>query len=70
MKEACFCGRVDDLENREPVLDRDGERALRCSGCGHLDYLRWLPSDVRLLVLREADERRPDSARHVGERAA
>lgn len=70
MREACFCGREDDLENREPVLDRDGERALWCSGCGHLDYLRWLPSDVRLLVLAEADERHLDSVRHAGERAA
>jgi hypothetical protein len=53
MKEVCFCGSVDDLENREPVLDRDGERALRCSCCGHLEYLRWLPKDIRLLVLED-----------------
>jgi hypothetical protein len=68
MREACFCGRVEDLENREPVLDSDGEWSLRCSGCGHLDYLRWLPSDIRLLALAEADERHPDSAWHPGER--
>ncbi len=70
MREACFCGRVDDLENREPVLDGNGERALRCSGCGHLDYLRWLPAGVRLLVLDGADKRSPGSARYVRERAS
>jgi hypothetical protein len=70
MKEVCFCGSVDDLENREPVLDRDGEQALQCSGCGHLDYLRWLPNDIRLLILAEADERNPGSAGYAGERAA
>ncbi len=64
MREACRCGRVDDLENREPVLDSDGERALRCPGCGHLDYLRWLPNDIRLLVLE--DEFNPGSARCAG----
>jgi hypothetical protein len=63
MKEVCFCGNVDDLENREPVLDRDGEQALQCSGCGHLDYLRWLPNDIRLLVLE--DEFNLDPARYA-----
>lgn len=63
MKEDCFCGRVEDLENREPVLDGDGERALRCPGCGHLEYLRWLPDNIRLLVLE--DEFSPDSARYA-----
>jgi hypothetical protein len=53
MKEACLCESADDLENREPILDGDGERALRCPGCGHLEYLRWLPNDIRLLVLED-----------------
>ena len=53
MSEDCFCDRGDDLEHREPVLDGDGERALRCPGCGHLEYLRWLPNDIRLLVLED-----------------
>jgi hypothetical protein len=53
MKEYCFCGGGDDLEYREPVLDGDGERALRCPGCGDLEYLRWLPNDIRLLVLED-----------------
>ncbi|MBA3475043.1 MAG: hypothetical protein H0T57_17780 [Rubrobacter sp.] len=60
MKEYCFCGGEDDLEYREPVLDGDGEQALRCPGCGHLEYLRWLPNDIRLLVLE--DEFNPGSA--------
>ncbi|MCA1715599.1 MAG: hypothetical protein LC781_01650 [Actinobacteria bacterium] len=63
MKEACLCGSADDFENREPVLDKDGERALRCPGCGHLEYLRWLPNDIRLLVLE--DEFNPGSARYA-----
>ncbi len=63
MKEDCFCGRAGDLEHREPVFDRDGERALRCPGCGHLEYLRWLPNDIRLLVLE--DEFGPVSARYA-----
>jgi hypothetical protein len=53
MREVCFCGSVNDLKNRQPVLDRDGERALQCPGCGHLEYLRWLPNDIRLLVLED-----------------
>lgn len=53
MKEDCFCGGGNDLEYREPVLDGDGERALRCPGCGDLEYLRWLPNDIRLLVLED-----------------
>ncbi len=65
MIEDCFCGRGDDLENREPVLDRDGEQALRCCGCGHLDYLRWLPNSVRLLILAEADELSSGPGRHT-----
>lgn len=64
MKEDCFCGGGDDLEYREPVLDGNGERALRCPGCGDLDYLRWLPNDIRLLVLE--DEFNPGSARYAG----
>lgn len=63
MKEACLCGSANDLEHREPVLDGDGERALRCPGCGHLEYLRWLPNDIRLLVLE--DEFDSGSARYA-----
>ena len=53
MKEYCFCGGGSDLEYWESVLDGDGERALRCPGCGDLEYLRWLPNDIRLLVLED-----------------
>lgn len=63
MKEDCFCGGGNDLEHRVPVLDRDEERALRCPGCGHLEYLRWLPNDIRLLVLE--DEFGPGSAHYA-----
>jgi hypothetical protein len=42
MRETCFCGRTDEVSNREPVLDADGKWALRCPECGHVDYLEWL----------------------------
>jgi hypothetical protein len=52
MREACFCGRVEDLENREPVLDSDGEWSLRCAGCrapsGSLSWQRRT-SAIRIL---------------------
>jgi hypothetical protein len=39
------------------VLD-DGEWALRCPECGHLDRLEWLSEEARLLVLGLARRRR------------
>lgn len=42
MLEACYCGRMGELEDREPVTTADGEKALRCPECGHMDYLKWL----------------------------
>jgi len=60
VKEDCFCGGENDLEYREPVFDGDGERALRCPGCGHLEYLRWLPKEIRLLVLEDEFSAGPD----------
>jgi hypothetical protein len=47
MLESCFCGRTGEFEDREPVVTRDGERALRCPDCGHLDHLTWLPEEAR-----------------------
>lgn len=64
MNEDCVCELAKDLEHREPVFDEYGERALRCPGCGHLEYLRWLPEDVRLLILD--DEFDAGSARYAG----
>ena len=54
-REDCDC---DDGEfgYREPVLD-DGEWALRCLACGHLDRLGWLSDEARPLVLGLARRR-------------
>lgn len=50
MKEACYCGRTGEIEDREPVLDANGERALRCPVAtgGHLDYLHEFSDEDRL----------------------
>jgi hypothetical protein len=65
MLEACFCGRVGDVEDREPVLDGDGRWALRCLNetCGHLDYLDWLSDEDGFILWGEAKYRR--GMRHV-----
>ncbi len=62
MKEACFCGRTGDVEDRLPVVDGDGRRALECPDCGHTDYLEWLPQESRSPILEEAERRREASA--------
>ena len=61
-----FCGRVDEIEDREPVSLDGGGRALRCE-CGHLERLAWLPSENREEVFEEAKRRKarrgfPDAA--------
>ena len=59
MREVCFCGRVGEIEDREPVV-ADGVPTLRCrsEACGHLDRLDWLPRDALWPILKEAFERR------------
>jgi hypothetical protein len=64
MRESCFCGRSDELEDREPILDAQGVWVLRCSDCGHLDYLTWLSEEAALLVWGESRRR------HEGQREA
>ena len=56
MREACFCGRIGEVEDREPVVDEGGRRALRCPGedYRHLEYLGWLPEDAKRPVFEEA----------------
>ncbi|HEV2743554.1 MAG TPA: hypothetical protein VGV91_10385 [Rubrobacter sp.] len=57
MRESCYCGRVGEVEDREPVL-RDGRtEALRCRRCGHLDPLPWLDAAARHSVFEEAERR-------------
>lgn len=59
MQEACYCGRVGEIVERQPVVDSGGEQALRCpnEACGHMDYLYWLSEDARLRVFEEVSER-------------
>ena len=56
VREGCDCG-DEEFGYREAVLD-DGEWALRCPECGHLDRLRWLSEEARPLVLAVARRRR------------
>ena len=62
MRETCFCGRAGDVEDREPVYLGDGDHALRCPVCGHLDDLSWLNRDARERVLEEAARRQLEDA--------
>ena len=57
MREACYCGRVGDMEDREPVLRDSRTEALRCPRCGHLDPLPQLDADDRRAVFEEAERR-------------
>ncbi len=57
MCEVCFCGWSGRLEDREPVYLGDGEHALRCPKCGHLDRLDWLSAAARDRMLAEAARR-------------
>jgi hypothetical protein len=60
MLESCYCGRTGEIEDREPVV-ADGRRALRCpgEGCGHLEYLEWLPKEARRTVFERAEQEQP-----------
>lgn len=57
MYESCHCGRTGEIEDREPVATGEGEQALRCPDCGHLDRLDWLPEDARRHVFEEVERR-------------
>jgi hypothetical protein len=54
MVEACFCGRVGDLTEREVAPLSDGGQGLVCPECGHLDRLLWLPVTRAADVFAEA----------------
>ena len=57
MREACYCGRVGEVEDREPVYGDARNEALRCPRCGHLDPLPCLDADARREVFEEAERR-------------
>jgi hypothetical protein len=57
VRESCYCGRVGEVEDREPVW-RDGRtEALRCPRCDHLDALPCLDAAARREVFEEAERR-------------
>jgi hypothetical protein len=58
IKEACYCGRTGEIEDREPILVDAGIWALRCPNCSHVDRLEWLPEEAGLLLWGEARRRR------------
>jgi hypothetical protein len=58
VREACYCGRVGEVEDREPVYGGGGRiEALRCPRCGHLDPLPLPDHDARREVFEEAERR-------------
>lgn len=57
-REICFCGRVGELEDREPVYAGDGDWGLRCPVCGRLDRLEAWSEAARAATLAEAARRR------------
>jgi hypothetical protein len=57
-REVCFCGRVGELEERDPVYAGDGEWGLGCPMCGHLDRLEVWSEAARSWTLAEAAWRR------------
>lgn len=59
MEERCYC----DVEDREPVMDADARGALRCPGCGCLDYMDRFPTEVRIAIWSEA--KRSRGIRHL-----
>ena len=62
MRETCYCGRTGEIDDREPVATSDGNEALRCPDCGHLDRLEWLPEEARRHVFEEVERRQPKAA--------
>jgi len=69
VREACYCGRAGEVEDREPVW-RDGRtEALRCPRCGHLDPLPCLDADARREVFEEAERRSLEKRLVEGARA-
>lgn len=62
MREACYCGRTGEIEDRGPITASDGGRALRCPDCGHLDSLDWLPEEARRHVFEKAERKQLTAA--------
>ena len=67
-RESCFCGRVGNLEDREPVYAGAGEWALSCPMCGHLDRLEAWSEAARSCTLAEAAWRRESTLESKSDR--
>lgn len=52
------------MRDREPILDDDGRWALRCTECGHTDYLEWLAEEAGLVLWGEAKRRHDELITH------
>ena len=57
-REVCFCGWVGELEDREPMLARDGEWGLGCPMCGRVDRLEAWSEQARARMLAATARRR------------
>jgi hypothetical protein len=61
MREVCFCGRVGEIADREPVYAGDGEWGLACPACGHLDRMTLFPEGERRRLLEAAAQRQREA---------
>jgi len=57
MNEVCFCGWQGRVEDRRYLLLDNGNEALACPNCGHVDTLDYLPNQSRRELLAIAHER-------------
>ncbi len=64
MRGVYFCGGSGDVRDRKPILDEAGRWALRCTDCGHTDYLEWLSEEAGLALWSEAKRRREELITH------
>ena len=60
MQEACYCGRVGQIEDRKPASD-DGRDALERPRCVYLDHLSWLRGPARETERKEAYMTKPNA---------
>jgi len=60
VQEACYCGRVGQIEDRKPASD-DGRDALKRPRCVYLDHLSWLRGPARKTERKEAYMTKPNA---------
>jgi hypothetical protein len=64
VQEACYCGRVGQIEDRKPASD-DGRDALKRPRCVYLDHLSWLRGPARKTERKEAYMTKPNARNAV-----